>query len=70
MKQNLMQLHKELVNKGFYNAARLVLRLIVNKSIVINDSNNEAYESGMAQWMQDNCRYSNGRYSMNVYFRG
>ena len=70
MKQNLMQLHKELVRKGFFNSARLVLRLIVNKSIVVNDCDNEAYESGMAQFLMDNCRYSNGRYSMNVYFRG
>lgn len=67
MKQQLIQLHKTLVDRGYHIAAKMLLNAMNNESnITIGDGFNEAYESGLAQWLQDNCRWYNNRNSFTA----
>ncbi|NDC40426.1 MAG: hypothetical protein EBZ77_02590 [Chitinophagia bacterium] len=45
------------------NFTEKVNQLLANgeKSVMINDSNHQAYESGWAQYLQDNFKYDNTR---------
>lgn len=67
MKQQLLQLHRSLVSKGYHLAAKRLLTAMIHKSnLTIGDGFNEAYESGLAQWLQDNCRWYNNRNSFTA----
>ena len=59
---------QNLISKGFSRLASQLLRSISNGSISISDSDNEAYESGFATWLQDNCKWHNSRCGFEAYF--
>lgn len=65
-KQQLKEMYQDLVRAGFLRSARMVLGMMVIGSITIGDGNNEAYESGLAHWLQG-FRYSNSNFSFTVY---
>lgn len=65
-KQQLKEVYQDLVRAGFLRSARMVLGMMITGSITIGDGNNEAYESGLAYWLQG-FRYSNSNFSFTVY---
>ena len=63
-----MQLfHIQLIRGKFFEAARLLLRGMLCGELKIVDRDNEAYESGLADWLQNTFRWRNERGGFRAY---
>lgn len=58
-KAELMFWHRQLVRRGYLWAARKALRLLRTGLVWIGDGDDESYESGLATWLLDHCRWRN-----------
>lgn len=63
----IKELHKQLIRKGYFKAARLILKLMYSGSVFVSDNNQEAYESGVVDFLMKNCSYSNHKYGFTAY---
>jgi len=69
IKQELKNLHRQLIAAGYYKTGRLVLTLLRTGSIFLSDGNNEAYQSGAADCLIQTCGYSNRKFGCHIYAR-
>jgi len=60
---------RKLEEQGDNRSAEIVKRLLRSGSAFVSDNNHAAYESGLAVWLTDNCKYSNRPHGLMVYLK-
>ena len=68
--QELINEWKRLIKAGYYLSARLLLRsMIFKQDIFISDGNNEAYASGLADFLMNRRDWINERWGFTGLVR-
>lgn len=67
MRQELKALYRKLIRSGKFRTAHLILKLMRTGMVYIGDGNDEAYESGVVEYLQKNLFFLNSKYGFFVY---